>query len=151
MYEAPEIRSVRPADAAAWEEMRERLWPSAPGEHASEIAAWFRGAPHPDAETWLALDGAGTPIGFAEARVRSYAEGCVSDRVAYLEGIWVEPDHRGRGIARALVGVVEAWGRERACPEFASDAEIDNESSLAFHRAIGFDEVERIVCFRKAL
>ena len=33
----------------------------------------------------------------------------------------------------------------------ASDAELHNAVSLEAHRALGFDEVERQVCFRKPL
>jgi aminoglycoside 6'-N-acetyltransferase I len=41
-----------------------------------------------------------------------------------------------------------AWARGRGCTEFAADALLDNEVSHAAHRALGFEEVERIVCFR---
>ena len=35
--------------------------------------------------------------------------------------------------------------------EIASDAEIENEISIRAHKAIGYDEEVRIVCFRKGL
>lgn len=35
--------------------------------------------------------------------------------------------------------------------EFASDCELSNEDSLLFHRNIGFEEVNRIICFKKDL
>jgi len=45
----------------------------------------------------------------------------------------------------------EAWAREKGFAEIASDALIENAASLAAHRALGFQEIERIVCFAKAL
>lgn len=63
----------------------------------------------------------------------------------------MEPEHRRQGVATALVRAVEDWGRAQGCPELGSDAAIDNAGSAALHRALGFEEVERIVCFRKDL
>jgi aminoglycoside 6'-N-acetyltransferase I len=92
------------------------------------------------------------PLGFAEASVRTdYVNGTESSPVAFLEGLYVVPEARGRGIARELVAAIEAWGEERGCRELASDALLDNELSHAVHRALGFAETERVVYFRKAL
>ncbi|HEX8851962.1 MAG TPA: GNAT family N-acetyltransferase, partial [Pyrinomonadaceae bacterium] len=96
-------------------------------------------------------EGRALVVGFAELSVRSYAEGCDSGRVAYLEGWFVESTHRGRGVGRALVAAAEDWGRTLGCTEFASDTELDNRSSAAAHVALGFEEVDRIICFRKTL
>jgi len=43
------------------------------------------------------------------------------------------------------------WARERGCSELASDALLDNAASRAMHRALGFEETERAVFFRKSL
>jgi aminoglycoside 6'-N-acetyltransferase I len=40
------------------------------------------------------------------------------------------------------------WARARGCTEFAPDALLDNEVSHATHKALGFEEVVRIVCFK---
>lgn len=71
--------------------------------------------------------------------------------MAYLEGWYVEPDVRRRGIGRALVRAAEDWGRTQGCTEFASDTEIENAASAAAHTALGFEEVDRVRCFRKRL
>ena len=39
----------------------------------------------------------------------------------------------------------------KGCSEFASDCELDNEESLQLHRALGFEEANRIICFKKGL
>jgi aminoglycoside 6'-N-acetyltransferase I len=130
--------------------MREALWPAATGEHAGEIAAFFGGARDDPAEVFVADDG-GALLGFAEVSIRSHAEGCEPGRIAYLEGWWVEPHARRRGLGGALIGAVCTWARGRGCSALASDAEIENAVSHAAHQALGFEEVDRVVCFRKAL
>ena len=90
--------------------------------------------------------------GFAEVSLRSdYVNGCETSPVAFLEGIYVRPEHRRRGIGRALVAAVEQWGRERGCSELGSDALLDNHMSHRFHGGAGFEETERVVYFRKPL
>ena len=93
----------------------------------------------------------GEAVGFAELSIRPYAEGCRTDRVAFLEGWYVVPAARRRGVGRELVAAAEEWARSQGCTEFASDAELDNETSAAAHRALGFAEVARLRCFRKEL
>lgn len=131
--------------------MRQALWPSVPGEHAAEIAAFFDGNRSNPAEVFLAVDSKRRCVGFAEASIRAYAEECYSGRVAYLEGWFVEESHQRRGVGAALLQAVERWGREMGCTELGSDAAINNLSSQAAHLALGFEEVGRIVCFRKDL
>lgn len=145
------VRPIEPRDAADWERMRQALWPSSPGEHAREIAAYFRGDRQHLAEALVAVSDAGRPIGFAELSIRSHAEGCFSGRVAYLEGWFVDAAARRTGVGAALLSAAEAWGRAHASTEMGSDTQIDNVQSAAAHGALGFTEVERIVCFRKAL
>lgn len=41
--------------------------------------------------------------------------------------------------------------RKQGCTEFASDCELDNEASLAFHLKMGFAEANRIICFTKRI
>jgi len=94
---------------------------------------------------------AGQLVGFAELSRRPYAEGCETSPVGFLEGWYVAPARRRQGIGRALVQAAEVWARGRGCREFASDALAENGLSAAAHRALGFEEVEVIRCFRKDL
>jgi aminoglycoside 6'-N-acetyltransferase I len=50
-----------------------------------------------------------------------------------------------------LVAAAEEWARSKGCVEMASDAESDNELSHTAHGRLGYEEVERLVHFRKAL
>ena len=133
--------------------MRCDLWPEerTAGEHDAEIDAFFSGKLREPLAVLMATDEHDEALGFAELSIRPYAEGCDTDRVAYLEGWYVVPHARGSGVGRALVQGAEAWAVEVGCMEFASDALIDNDISLAAHRALGFEEVEQIRCFRKTL
>jgi aminoglycoside 6'-N-acetyltransferase I len=91
-------------------------------------------------------------VGFAEATLRNdYVNGCATSPVAFLEGIYVDPDWRKRGIARRLCAAVETWARDCQCRELASDALLDNEASHRMHLALQFEETERVVYFRKEL
>lgn len=144
------VRPVTHADAETWVELRTALWPEEPGDHAREVAAFLRDPPD-GASCLLVEDGDGTVVGFAEVGLRRYAEGCLSSPVGYLEGIYVETGVRREGYARALVTACEAWARARGCTELASDRALDDEESGAFHLDIGFEETNRIVCYRKPL
>ncbi len=145
------VRPVVPGDAADWERMRQALWPSTTGEHASEIAAYFDGKRDSPAAVLIAFDGSGRSMGFVELSVRPYAEDCYSGRVAYLEGWYVHPRQRRQRVGAALVRAAEEWGRAQGCTELASDTAIDNDASAAAHRSLGFTEARRIICFRKDL
>jgi aminoglycoside 6'-N-acetyltransferase I len=132
--------------------MREALWPDHGGAwHADEIRQFFAGKLAMPLAVLIAVDDSQKPIGFAELSIRNYAEDCVTDRVAYLEGWYVIPEARRRGAGRALVAAAEGWAVEQGCTEFGSDALIDNELSAAAHRALGFQETVQIRCFRKQL
>lgn len=94
----------------------------------------------------------GTPIGFAQCSLRhDYVEGTESSPVGYLEGIYIKDEFRNKGYAKELLRACEEWAKNKGCCEFASDCEIDNISSLLFHKAVNFTEANRIICFTKKL
>lgn len=145
-----EIRQAVPEDRAEWLRMRTLLWPDSPEGHQREIRESFAHR-NPDVVTFVLERGGGRLGGFLEARVRDYAEGCSSSRVGYIEGWYVDPDLRRRGLGRRLVYAAEQWARRLGLVEMASDCDLDNEASLRAHNALGYTEVERLICFRKVL
>lgn len=140
------VRPATAADIPAWAAMRHRLWPEAdPAELERELAESDPGS------LGLVAEEDGRLIGFAEASVRSVAEGAPPGPAAYLEGIWVEPHRRRRGVARAMLAGVEHWARRHGLAWLGSDALLDNALSHRWHAGAGFAEVERIVVFGKRL
>ena len=147
-----QVRAATPDDASVWLRMRDALWPHhEAGSHAGEVKQYFEGNLHMPLEVLLAFDEKGAAVGFAELSIRTYAEDCETDRVAYLEGWYVAPEFRRRGVGRALITAAEAWGIRQGCTEFGSDALLENELSAVAHRALGFEETVRLRCFKKVL
>ena len=142
------IRKATPADSVTLATLASRMWSSDPAELESMFAELTASA---EAVCFLAYDGA-EPVGFAQCQLRhDYVEGCETSPVGFLEGVSVEPGHHRKGIAKALVSSCEDWARSMGCTEFASDCELDNTASLAFHLAIGFEEAGRTIWFNKKL
>ena len=143
------IRRATIPDIPAVASMAGLIWHSAaPEELASDFACILNAD---EAAVFLAFEDE-TAWGFAQCGMRhDYVEGTRSSPVGYLEGIFVKPEYRSRGCARALLSACEDWAREKGCTEFASDCELTNTESLSFHRNVGFREANRIICFTKIL
>lgn len=91
-------------------------------------------------------------VGFAQCQLRNdYVEGTSSSPVGYLEGIFVSEGYRKKGFAGKLLAKCEEWAAQQGCTEFASDCELDNDTSFAFHLAAGFTEANRVICFTKKI
>lgn len=134
--------------------MRAALWPDeSMADLARQTDAFLNGAgPETSAlsAVFVSESAPGRLVGFVELFVRNYAEGCTG-AAPYVEGWYVDPTLRGRGVGRVLMGAAEAWARGRGFVELASDTPVQNTGSQKAHRALGFEEVERIVHFRKPL
>ncbi len=142
------IRPATEADLPVWYALRIQLWPDADAPEEEMDMRVFLNDP-----TWCILlaEVHGQAVGFLEAHLRDYAEGCETAPVGYVEGWFVaEPDRR-RGVGAALVQAAEAWARSQGCREMGSDALLDNLGSHQAHQALGYVEVERVVLFRKTL
>jgi aminoglycoside 6'-N-acetyltransferase I len=144
------IRELGPADLDLWARLAAALWPEDSAEtHRVEIAE-LAGPGVGGLRAFAAEDGVRV-LGFAQLGLRPYANGCASRPVAFLEGIWVDRRARRSGVGRALVDHVAAAARAEGLSELGSDALVANRISRAAHRGWGFEEIERVVCFRKAL
>jgi GNAT superfamily N-acetyltransferase len=56
-----------------------------------------------------------------------------------LTAIAVSPSHRGRGLARSLVGELERWGRERGCELVEVTSARHRTDAHAAYLALGFE------------
>ena len=146
------IRSATAADTSEWRRLRHELWPDGSLEqHQRDIDRYFAGDRREPAEVLLAFTAGTAAVGFAELSIRNIVDGCATDRVAYLEGSYVVPNSRRKGIGRALIQAAGDWATRQGCTEFGSDANIDNHVSHAAHLRLGFEETGRVRTFRKNL
>lgn len=142
------VRKATPTDSMTLAHLACRMWEHEPSELEPDFAELTVSI---EAACFLAYDG-DTPIGFAQCQLRhDYVEGCDTSPVGFLEGIYVSDGYRHGGVARALLHACEDWARSMGCTEFASDCEIDNQASLAWHLNAGFEEVNRTIWFAKKL
>ena len=143
------IREIVEGDRKDWVRLRNELWPDSLADHELDTRRYFAERQHLPIVFVAEVDGC--VVGFLEMDFRKYAPGCRSSPVAFIEGWCVESAFQRRGIGRALVEAAEACARALGHDEIASDSELDNEDSLAAHRALGYEEIERVVCFRRGL
>lgn len=143
------IRKAINADIETLAQLANELWP----DHSREaLAQEFLDILDDEHAVCFLKEVDGIPVGFVHCQLRTdYVEGTASSPVAYLEVIFVREGFRRRGIGRALILVSEEWARSAGCFEFASDCELTNVDSLAFHLALGFNEANRVICFQKNL
>ena len=145
-----EIHTLRSDEHLTWLRLRERLWPDSSRDELTREQIEILG----DSERNAVLVAAGPDgqlVGFVEVALRDWAEGCTARPVGYIEGWYVEPSHRQRGVGRKLIEAAEQWVLSRGCTEMGSDAELENETSHRAHRALGYSEVIRVVLFSKKL
>jgi len=144
------LRELRPDEGEPGLRLRERLWPDTPTDELEREQEEILSDPANNA-VLVAETPAGELAGFVEVRIRDWAEGCETRPVGYIEGWYVEPEHRRTGICRRLIEAAERWSLDRGCTEMGSDADLQNEVSHRAHRALGYEEVTRLVCFSKKL
>ena len=129
--------------------MRLHLWEGAAEEHTPDIDASF--ATPQGGITFVVERRGGGLCGCIEVSLRNDAEGCKTSPVGYIEGWYVDEDIRRRKLGTRLVQAAEAWARSHGLKEMARDTQIANAVSIQAHKVLGYEEVERRVCFRKAL
>ena len=143
------VRRLESVDIPRWVELRAELWPDQSRDELDAEGRLALGADPPLIVFVAEIDAA--LAGFIELGLRSVAEGCSTSPVPYVEGWHVQTASRRRGIGGALMRAAETWCREAGYREFGSDALADNRLSRVAHAALGFEEVETLVVFRKAL
>ena len=117
-------------------------------ESLAECEEWFENKK----EVGVLYELGGEFVGFMNLSVRNdYVNGTETSPVAFVEGIYVLPQFRGRGIGREMIAYAEEFARERGIRELASDCFVDNSDSERFHKRCGFAEIERVICFVKTV
>jgi len=98
---------------AVWLALRQQLWPDGTSEeHLIEMSELLK-SPDRYAQ-FIECDEAGEAPGMVEVSLRSDCfNGTDTSPVAFLEGLFVVPQARKKGIARALVAEAEHWAKTR--------------------------------------
>jgi GNAT superfamily N-acetyltransferase len=74
-----------------------------------------------------------------------------SGRRCEILGLVVDPEHRGRGIGRSLVGAVEAWARARGLETIAVRSNVVRTESHPFYERLGYTRAKTQHAYRKRL
>ena len=143
------IRPLAAEDEMAWGKLRHALWPAEEEEALrGEMGAILSRA---DAPVWLAYDVTGAAIGLIEIEIRDEAPGSDGQPVPYIEGWYVVPEWRGRGVGGALVRAAEEWALALGHTRMASDTTPEYPLSPEAHAALGYRTVQVTYHFIKQL
>ncbi len=141
------IEEVNKTNFEEWLMMGLDLWPHYTKSRLSEI---FVEVLESEKEKAYVCRTKNEYAAFISVSIRfEYVPGSRSSPVGYVEGLYVKPHLRKKGIAKQLVQKGEEWASSKGCSQIASDVELENEHSYDFHRQIGFEEVQRVICLIK--
>lgn len=138
------IRPFVAAEWPAWRDLRLRALADSPDAFGASLAdararsdATWQGllaqaAASPDRLPLLA-EAAGVPAGLAWA----HREG----NIVVLYQVWVAPEHRGRGIARALLARAIGWARQYGAAAVELGVTAGDTPATRLYRRLGFEAV----------
>ena len=143
-----ELRPATEADAEGIRNVARAAWHAAyssmlEGDRIDRtVESWY--APErlieddiaPDERPLFVAVADGTVVGFAEAPPDGDDTG-----LAHLYRIYVDPDHWGQGIGRALLERIQMTLRERNFERLTVSVHADNEVGVAFYEAAGFERL----------
>lgn len=86
-------------------------------------------------------------VGMVELSSRNIVDGCLSSPVAYIEGMYIEEQHRGKGAGKATMRAIHLWCKQKGFKELAADTELENLAAQRYFNAVGFKETYRVVEF----
>jgi GNAT superfamily N-acetyltransferase len=101
--------------------------------------------PRPYAEAVIAL-AQGEPVGFA-LFFHNFSTFRGQPGI-YLEDLFIRPDHRGRGLGKALLQTVAALAVERGCGRLEWAVLDWNEPAIGFYRGIGARPMDQWTLYR---
>jgi N-acetylglutamate synthase len=94
----------------------------------------------PEADILLAMVG---------ERIVGTVIGTNDGRKGWVNRLAVDPDHRGKGVAQALVAEVEACFRDRSIGVFSCLVMADNDPSQRLFEGIGYDRHPEVIYYSK--
>lgn len=141
------IKEANEHDLDSLTELAIALWPE---NEFSELRKEFEQLLNSDKDKVIVCLMHAQLIAFIHISVRSdYVEGSQDSPTGFVEGIYVEPEYRKRGISKKLIKEGESWLKTKGCSQIGSDIEQSNITSYHFHKSVGFKEVNRLIAFIK--
>lgn len=114
----------RARDDAFW---RERAVGGALGENAAQFVAIA-------GDAWIGT----VTVLLRTAGERNHLGATLTEDRADIVGVYLDPDHRGRGILGDLLAAAEQWAAERGHVALTLDVHRDNERAQRAYRSWGF-------------
>lgn len=144
-----QYQKLKKKDFENWLEMTLTLWPDHKKEDLKkELQDIIKSKKE---ETFIAKDDS-KYVGFINISLRyEYIEGSKTSPVGYVEGIYIEPKYRKKGIASELLKHGEKWAKQKGAQEMASDTGLKNKISQNFHKKLDFKVADTIVHFIKKI
>lgn len=128
---ALEVRQATPDDEADVVAFTRDTWPEHGGDYLPRVFADWVASDGPTQRTFVA-DVDGTAVGVVQATL-------LTDREAWMQGMRVAPEARGRGISTRMHETAAAWARERGATVARGMVFSWNGPALAASRAAGFE------------
>jgi ribosomal protein S18 acetylase RimI-like enzyme len=108
-------------------------------ERVEEGYAWWLGRELGDEEVVILVAARGNAIvGYTYGRIEERDWNMLLDAHGALHDIWVEPEERGRGVARRLVEATLAALTEKGAPRVVLHTAANNPGATAFFEKLGF-------------
>jgi ribosomal protein S18 acetylase RimI-like enzyme len=147
------IRAAEPGDVPALMRLKRLLAEAEDSLHAVRAGAadWLRDGfgPHAGFTAYVAEVSSGDPgnrvVGMATCSRRTITGW--NGAVVFLQDLFVEPAHRRRGIAEALMARVAALAHELGSPIVELTVRADNGSAQSFYERAGFQPLPQCLTY----
>jgi ribosomal-protein-alanine N-acetyltransferase len=127
------MTTYRPANAfdlAVFVSLDKKLFPYSPWS-ASQYKEEFSS---PTRHFVVALDDAQSIIGYAGVFAPGGAE-------ADVLTVGVIPSHRGKGIARQLMGLITDWAKQQGSIAMMLEVKVDNTEAIGLYESLGYSKL----------
>jgi aminoglycoside 6'-N-acetyltransferase I len=139
-----DIRAVDSTDLDAWVQLRQALWTDLERDQALHEC---RAILDSDTEVAFIAWQDDRPVGLIEGQIYRGDD----ELYGHVEGWYVAAEARGTGVGKELMSALSGWLLHRHIRTVFSDTNPDYPLSPAAHAAAGFEEVGRIMIYRKKL
>jgi ribosomal-protein-alanine N-acetyltransferase len=117
-------------DLAVFVSLDKKLFPYSPWS-ASQYKEEFSS---PTRHFVVALDDAQSIIGYAGVFAPGGAE-------ADVLTVGVIPNHRGKGIARQLMGLITDWAKQQGSTAMMLEVKVDNTEAIGLYESLGYSKL----------